>query len=62
VPCLLIDETSWQLSCEGGLANIAPTVLNLMGLEIPHSMSAKSLLLKPNKKDDHHVKSLQGAA
>ncbi|WP_455212073.1 2,3-bisphosphoglycerate-independent phosphoglycerate mutase [Kaarinaea lacus] len=62
VPCLLIDETTWQLSCEGGLANIAPTVLDLMGVEKSHAMTAKSLLLKPCKKDDHHVKSLQGAA
>jgi 2,3-bisphosphoglycerate-independent phosphoglycerate mutase len=62
VPCLLIDETTWQLSCEGGLANIAPTVLDLMGLEKPHGMTSKSLLLKPCKKDDHHVKSLKGAA
>jgi 2,3-bisphosphoglycerate-independent phosphoglycerate mutase len=62
VPCLLIDELNWQLSCEGGLANIAPTVLDLMGLEKPHSMTAKSLLLKPCKKDGHEVNSLKGAA
>jgi 2,3-bisphosphoglycerate-independent phosphoglycerate mutase len=62
VPCLLIDELNWQLSCEGGLANIAPTVLDLMGLEKPHSMTAKSLLLKPCKKDGHEVKTLKGAA
>ena len=62
VPCLLLDETTWQLSCGGGLANIAPTVLDLMGLEKPHSMTAKSLLLKACKKDDHYLKSLRGAA
>lgn len=47
VPCMVIDESSWSLSCNAGLANIAPTVLQLMGLEIPAQMSAKSLLLKP---------------
>lgn len=62
VPCLLLDESVWQLSSEGGLANIAPTVLDLMGLEKPHGMSAKSLLLKACKKDEHYVKSLKGAA
>ena len=47
VPCLIIDEQNWQLSCNSSLANIAPTVLQLMGLEKPLHMSAKSLLLKP---------------
>ncbi|WP_455204555.1 2,3-bisphosphoglycerate-independent phosphoglycerate mutase [Kaarinaea lacus] len=62
VPCLIMDEVTWQLSCEGGLANIAPTVLELMGLQTPSTMSAKSLLLRSSKKDDMHIKSLQGAA
>jgi 2,3-bisphosphoglycerate-independent phosphoglycerate mutase len=47
VPCLIVDETTWQLSCSGSLANIAPTVLQLMGLEKPAAMNAGSLLLKP---------------
>lgn len=47
VPCLVIDEYHWQLSCNGGLANIAPTVLQLMGLEIPAAMTGRSLLIKP---------------
>ena len=46
VPCLLIDKAKWTLSTQGGLANIAPTVLHLMGLGIPNTMSACSLLLK----------------
>jgi 2,3-bisphosphoglycerate-independent phosphoglycerate mutase len=46
VPCLIIDEQQWQLSCAGGLANIAPTVLDLMGLNTPPAMHATSLLLK----------------
>jgi 2,3-bisphosphoglycerate-independent phosphoglycerate mutase len=45
VPCMVIDEDNWQLSCSGGLANIAPTVLQLMGIEAPAAMSATSLLL-----------------
>ncbi|WP_455206760.1 2,3-bisphosphoglycerate-independent phosphoglycerate mutase [Kaarinaea lacus] len=47
VPCMIIDEQSWQMSCNGGLANIAPTVLQLMGIEKPALMTAGSLLLKP---------------
>ncbi|MGF1548586.1 MAG: 2,3-bisphosphoglycerate-independent phosphoglycerate mutase [Thiotrichales bacterium] len=49
VPCVVIDQEAWQLSCVGGLANIAPTVLQLMGLDQPAEMQAKSLLLKPLK-------------
>jgi 2,3-bisphosphoglycerate-independent phosphoglycerate mutase len=46
VPCLVMDEQRWQLSCSGGLANVAPTVLQLMGIEIPAAMRAESLLLR----------------
>lgn len=46
VPCLVIDSKTWQLSCGGGLANIAPTVLHLMGIKIPAEMTARSLLLR----------------
>ena len=47
VPCLIADKQNWQLSCGRGLANVAPTVLDLMGLEKPEQMSASSILLKP---------------
>ena len=47
VPCLVIDDLSWKLSTEGGLKNIAPTVLHLMGLSKPEKMPSKSLLLGP---------------
>ena len=47
VPCMIIDEQSWQLSCNASLVNIAPTVLQLMGLDKPPQMTASSLLLKP---------------
>jgi len=47
VPCLVMDETAWQLRIGAGLSSIAPTVLHLMGLHIPKEMTGKSLLLKP---------------
>lgn len=46
VPCLVIDKSNWRLSTEGGLSNLAPTVLHLMGLSKPDSMKGKTLLLE----------------
>lgn len=46
VPCLIIDEVNWRLSTGGGLANIAPTLLQLMGLPKPAGMTGSSLLLE----------------
>ncbi|KAF0191192.1 MAG: 2 3-bisphosphoglycerate-independent phosphoglycerate mutase [Gammaproteobacteria bacterium] len=43
VPCLVMDSMTWSLHEHCGLANIAPTVLQLMGLEKPRQMLAKSL-------------------
>ena len=51
VPCMVIDEISWSLACNAGLASVAPTVLQLMGLDIPAQMTAKSILLKPVSTD-----------
>jgi 2,3-bisphosphoglycerate-independent phosphoglycerate mutase len=51
VPCLVIDANHWQLITGGGLANIAATVLQLMGLNKPTEMM-DSLLLKPLGKAD----------
>jgi len=45
VPCLIHDKQIWKLSCDGGLVNIAATVLQLMGLKVPNKM-ASSLLLE----------------
>lgn len=56
VPCIVADEQDWHLSCVGGLANIAPTVLQLMGLEQPEAMTGTSLLLKPLRKHREAVK------
>ncbi len=49
VPCIIIDQSSWELSCSGSLSSIAPTVLQLMGLETPSQMHTKSLLLKESE-------------
>ncbi len=46
VPCLVIDQVTWRLATGGGLSNIAPTLLQLMGLQKPKAMKGKSLLLE----------------
>ena len=45
VPCLVIDEANWHLRPGCDLSAVAPTVLQLMGLQQPPSMTGKSLLL-----------------
>lgn len=45
VPLLIIDPSFWNLATGSGLSNIAPTVLQLMGLQVPSGMSSESLLL-----------------
>ena len=45
VPCVVMDRTRHRLREGGGLGNIAPTVLHLMGLERPAEMPMDSLLL-----------------
>jgi len=47
VPCLIIDKAEWALETAGGLKDVAPTVLQLMGLNKPESMTGHSLLRKP---------------
>ena len=47
VPCLLIDETRLGTKLnEGVLANVAPTLLEIIGLAKPPQMDAESLLAK----------------
>ncbi len=46
VPCLIIDEVPWRLNTGAGLSSIAPTVLQLMGLQQPKVMKGKSILLE----------------
>lgn len=45
VPCMVIDETNWHLRPGGDLSSVAPTVLQLMGLQQPPSMTGKTLLM-----------------
>ncbi len=45
VPFLLIGEPDVHLATGGGLADIAPTVLDLLGLQKPLEMAGHSLLL-----------------
>ncbi len=45
VPCILIDESTYGLN-DGGLADIAPTILDLFNIEQPKEMNGKSLLKK----------------
>ncbi len=44
VPCLVIDHQTSQLACGDNLSAIAPTVLQLMGLDKPVAMSGRSLI------------------
>ena len=51
VPCMVLDEANWQLSSAGGLANVAPTILQLMGLKPAEQMTDSLLLRKlPGKR------------
>ena len=45
VPCMVIDPAVTSLASGRGLASIAPTVLQLLGIDQPASMGGQSLLL-----------------
>lgn len=45
VPFMVIDQSYWVMRTGGGLSNVAPTVLQLMGLEQPSGMTGESMLL-----------------
>lgn len=45
VACMIKDKIAWNLATGGGLSDLAPTIIELMGLEPPDSMHGKSLLL-----------------
>jgi len=47
VPCMIADLNNWELATGAGLSSIAPTVLQLMGIEQPDSMPSHSLLVSP---------------
>ena len=44
VPCVVMDSVPRRLRNNGGLGNVAPTVLELMGLECPDAMLPSLLL------------------
>jgi 2,3-bisphosphoglycerate-independent phosphoglycerate mutase len=46
VPCILGGAGDVKLSGEGRLCDLAPTVLELMGLDRPQEMTGKSIVLK----------------
>ena len=50
VPCLVVDEVGWKLRIGAGIEDVAPTVLQLMGLPQPEAMQGKSILLRPAQK------------
>jgi len=60
VPCLIMDEECWQLSSNAGLANIAPTILQLMGLKKPEAMEPS--LLEKSAGNSNEYLSLDGVA
>jgi 2,3-bisphosphoglycerate-independent phosphoglycerate mutase len=62
VPCMVMDKDNWRLSCSGGLVNVAPTILELMGIVPPHAMSGKSLLLESFKRDEKWSEQLEKPA
>ena len=45
VACMVRDQVAWNLATGGGLSDIAPTVLQLMGLDCPQGMGGRSILL-----------------
>ncbi|OED35420.1 phosphoglycerate mutase (2,3-diphosphoglycerate-independent) [Chromatiales bacterium (ex Bugula neritina AB1)] len=46
VACLIKDQVAWHLKNGSGLAAVAPTILQLMGLEQPAGMHGETLLLE----------------
>ena len=49
VPFCLLSKTSYELRASGRLSDIAPTVLELMGIEKPEAMTGQSLIIKSKK-------------
>ena len=45
VPCILINNNEYKLR-DGGLADIAPSILELFGIDKPQEMNGESLLVK----------------
>jgi 2,3-bisphosphoglycerate-independent phosphoglycerate mutase len=47
VPFLVVDENRWSLAPAGSLADVAPSVLTLMGVPAPAQMTGRSMLILP---------------
>ena len=48
VPCIVIDKEFRALMNGQGLSSVAPTILQLMGIEKPKAMTGKSLIINRN--------------
>ena len=50
VPCIIVDNNiKWEIvNQEGGLSNITPTILEMMGIAKPSEMTSNSLIKKAN--------------
>ncbi|MDO4780470.1 MAG: 2,3-bisphosphoglycerate-independent phosphoglycerate mutase [Bacteroides sp.] len=46
VPCIYVTESKTATVKEGRLADVAPTILNIMGLEVPSEMTGEVLITK----------------
>ena len=50
VPFIMVSNTSYRLQKRGILADVAPTILELLELPQPEEMTGNSLLIRPAKK------------
>ncbi len=64
VPCMVMDQANWKLSSQGSLTNVAPTILQLMGITSPVEMTSPSLLLDSSKREPRprQAQKLEGVA
>ncbi len=46
VPLLVVDRQRWLLAPTGTLADVAPSLLHLMGLAVPEAMTGRPLLMR----------------
>lgn len=47
VPCIYVSNTNTSVKLQNGiLADVAPTLLNAMGLDVPKEMTGKNLIIK----------------
>jgi 2,3-bisphosphoglycerate-independent phosphoglycerate mutase len=62
VPFVVVDRDRWMLAPQGSLADVAPSVLALMGLEAPQAMTGASLLLEKVAPQPHAAIDRMGLA